>query len=90
MNDIHDMLSKTLGDILADFEFTTTVEPKAAPVQNPKPKKAKSQPKPVDTPKKAVNSPKIVPIEENDTEFDLRKAVIYAEILTPKFKNEEF
>ena len=84
------MLSKTLGDILADFELTTTVEPKAAPVQNTKPKKAKSQPKPVDTPKKAVNSPKIAPIEENDTEFDLRKAVIYAEILTPKFKNEEF
>ena len=27
---------------------------------------------------------------EDDTTFDLRKAVIYSEILTPKFKEEDF
>ena len=90
MNNIHDMLSKTLGDILADFEFSTAAETKAEPVKSPKPQKPKAKAKPTNTPKKAVNSPKIDSIAEDDTEFDLRKAVIYAEILAPKFKSEEF
>lgn len=39
---------------------------------------------------KANNTPKNTSKDEDDTEFDLRKAVIYSEILTPKFKEEDF
>ena len=39
---------------------------------------------------KANNTPKIASKDEDDTVFDLRKAVIYSEILTPKFKEEDF
>ncbi len=42
------------------------------------------------TPKTAVNSPKISRKSTTEDEFDLRKAVIYSEILTPKFKDEDF
>ena len=42
------------------------------------------------TPKTAVNSPKITRKSTTEDEFDLRKAVIYSEILTPKFKDEDF
>ena len=36
------------------------------------------------------NTPKTASDSEDDTTFDLRKAVIYSEILTPKFKEEDF
>ena len=39
---------------------------------------------------KANNTPKNASKDEDDTVFDLRKAVIYSEILTPKFKEEDF
>ena len=39
---------------------------------------------------KANNTPKNASKDEDDTEFNLRKAVIYSEILTPKFKEEDF
>lgn len=42
------------------------------------------------TPKTAVNNPKITRKSTTEDEFDLRKAVIYSEILTPKFKDEDF
>ena len=39
---------------------------------------------------KVNNTPKNASNDEDDTEFNLRKAVIYSEILTPKFKEEDF
>ena len=39
---------------------------------------------------KANNTPKNASKDEDDAEFNLRKAVIYSEILTPKFKEEDF
>lgn len=42
------------------------------------------------TPKKAVDSPKIDSKTLAEDEFDLAKAVVYSEILTPKFKDEDF
>lgn len=39
---------------------------------------------------KVNNAPKNASKDEGDTEFNLRKAVIYSEILTPKFKEEDF
>jgi hypothetical protein len=39
---------------------------------------------------KVNNTPKNASKDEDDTKFDLRKAVIYSEILTPKFKKEDF
>lgn len=39
---------------------------------------------------KANNTPKNASKDEDETVFDLRKAVIYSEILTPKFKEEDF
>ena len=41
-------------------------------------------------PKTAVNTPKTAPNTIDEEEFDLRKAVIYSEILTPKFNDEDF
>lgn len=89
MNDIQDILSKTLSGILDDFQVTTTATPGPKPTYKSK-KTAKTQATPANTPQKAANSPKIAPNPIDEDEFDLRKAVIYTEILTPKFKNEEF
>ena len=41
-------------------------------------------------PKTPANTPKTAPNTINEEEFDLRKAVIYSEILSPKFKDEDF
>lgn len=94
MNDIQDILSSTLGDILTDFQVTTTATPTPNPAYKPKKtakaRKAKAQAVSTTTPKKPVNTPKIEPNTIDADEFDLRKAVIYAEIMTPKFKDEEF
>ena len=94
MNDIQDILSSALGDILTDFQVTTTATPTPNPVYKPKKtakaRKAKAQAVSTTTPKKPVNTPKIEPNTIDEDEFDLRKAVIYAEIMTPKFKDEEF
>lgn len=94
MNDMHDIFSKTLGDILTDFQVTTTAmpmhEPTAAPQRASKPKRVKTQAKATNTSKKPANSPKIDLNTEDNKDFDLRQAVIYAEILRPKFKDEEF
>ena len=38
----------------------------------------------------AVDSPKTDSNQPADIEFDLAKAVVYSEILTPKFKDEDF
>lgn len=94
MNDIQDILSKTLSGILDDFQVTTTATPGPKPTykskKTAKTKKTKTQATPANPPQKAANNPKIAPNPIDEDEFDLRKAVIYAEILTPKFKNEEF
>ena len=94
MNDIQDILSNALGDILADFQVTTTATPTPNPAYKPKKttkaRKAKAQAASANTPKKPVNTPTIEPNPTIEDEFDLRKAVIYAEIMTPKFKDEEF
>ena len=42
------------------------------------------------SPKTPVNSPKTAPNTILGEDFDLAKAVLYSEILTPKFKNDEF
>ena len=87
MNDIQDILSSALGDILTDFQVTTTATPTPNPVYKPKKtakaRKAKAQ-------AVSTTTPKIEPNIIDEDEFDLRKAVIYAEIMTPKFKDEEF
>ena len=90
MNNMHDIFSKTLGDILADFQINSTMTPEPAPTNIPVSNKAKPQAKPINSPKKPVNTPKIDSNPTDGTEFDLRKAVIYAELMTPKFKDEEF
>ena len=90
MNDMHDIFSKTLGGILTDFQISTTLAAEEGAVKTHKTKKTKAQPKPKNSPKKPVNTPIIDSNPANDIEFDLRKAVIYSEIMTPKFKDEEF
>lgn len=90
MNDMHDIFSKTLGDILVDFHTNTTIIPEHTPAQTPAPKKTKPKAKRTNSSKKPVNTPKIDSNPTDDIEFDLRKAVIYAELMTPKFKDEEF
>lgn len=39
---------------------------------------------------KATNKAKTAPKIEEEDEFDLKKAVVYSEILTPKFKDDNF
>ena len=90
MNDMHDIFSKTLGDILVDFHTNNTIIPEHTPAQTPAPKKTKPKAKRTNSSKKPVNTPKIDLNPTDDIEFDLRKAVIYAELMTPKFKDEEF
>ncbi|MBQ4503579.1 MAG: hypothetical protein II986_07925 [Alistipes sp.] len=58
------------------------------PVQQPVRKEVKKVA--TTTPKKAENKTKINSDDSDENTFDLRKAVIYSEILTPKFKDEEF
>ena len=60
----------------------------AKPVQQPVRKEVKKVA--TTTPKKAKNGAKINSDDSDENTFDLRKAVIYSEILTPKFKDEEF
>lgn len=60
----------------------------AKPVQQPVRKEVKKVA--TITPKKAKNGAKINSDDSDENTFDLRKAVIYSEILTPKFKDEEF
>lgn len=60
----------------------------AKPVQQPVRKEVKKVA--TTTPKKAENKAKINSDDSDENTFDLRKAVIYSEILTPKFKDEEF
>ena len=56
----------------------STAVKSTTPIQTPK------------TPQRAKNAPKIASNDDDDTTFDLKKAVIYSEILTPKFKEEDF
>lgn len=42
------------------------------------------------TSKTVANSPKSTQNSTEEEEFDLKKAVVYSEILTPKFKEEDF
>ena len=42
------------------------------------------------TSKTVANSPKSTQNSTEEEEFDLKKAVVYSEILTPKFKKEDF
>ena len=60
----------------------------AKPVQQPVRKEVKKVA--TTTPKKAKNGAKISSNDSDENTFDLRKAVIYSEILPPKFKDEEF
>ncbi len=41
------------------------------------------------SPKTSKNNPKIEPKPQNESQFDLKQAVIYSEILEPKFKEYE-
>ena len=45
---------------------------------------------PAIVPKSAKEAPKTAQTGSEEEEFDLRKAVVYSEILTPKFKEEDF
>lgn len=60
----------------------------AKPAQQPVRKEVKKVA--ATTPKKAKNGAKITSNDSDENTFDLKKAVIYSEILTPKFKDEEF
>ena len=74
--------SNTLDTILTtDNSRTNTAKPKRRQT-------AASQM--TNSPKKSISTPKIAPEQSDEDAFDLKKAVIYSEILTPKYKDEEF
>lgn len=81
-NIMPDTLSNTLTTMTTPVDTTSTTKGTAVksvtPIQTPK------------TPQRAKNATKIASNDDDDTTFDLKKAVIYSEILTPKFKEEDF
>ena len=85
-NDLSNMASTTSSDAL-----TMMGTPLYASTATKTPMTKSSTPAQTTTShQKANNTPKNTSKDEDDTEFDLRKAVIYSEILTPKFKEEDF
>ena len=73
------------------FTFTTTSNSAMPGDYTGSNKKSKTAaPKVKTTAKSANNAPKTQSNSTDEDSFDLRKAVIYSEILNPKFKEEEF
>ena len=73
--------------------FTTTtsdIADKQTPQKQPQSASEPTKQTGSNSPQKGANNPKIAPNPIDEEDFDLRKAVIYAEILTPKFKDEDF
>lgn len=60
--------------------------------EEPKPLSLNTKAKrtPAIVPKSAKEAPKTAQTGSEEEEFDLRKAVVHSEILTPKFKEEDF
>ena len=67
-----------------------TPVPTRQPARRSKNKKQTTTHNGVIDPQGQNNAPKTDSNEQDDNSFDLRKAVIYSEILTPKFKDEDF
>ncbi|MBQ7310736.1 MAG: hypothetical protein IJW88_04325 [Alistipes sp.] len=67
-----------------------TPVPTGQPARRSKNKKQPTTHNGVIDPQRQNNAPKTDSNEQDDNSFDLRKAVIYSEILTPKFKDEDF
>ncbi len=72
------------GDFVANS--TIDLQPNIIKKQ-PKQKKVKTQA--AITPQTSANEPNTAPKEGNDIDFDLKKAVVYSEILHPKYKDYE-
>lgn len=71
-----------------DFVANSTIDLQPTIIKKqPKQKKAKTQA--TITPQTSANEPNTARKEENDTDFDLKKAVVYSEILHPKYKDYE-
>lgn len=94
INDIDNTSSDTLSNIPpATSSDTLTImgTPLYASTATKTPMTKSSTPAQSTTSRQKVNNtPKNASNDEDDTEFNLRKAVIYSEILTPKFKEEDF
>ena len=71
-----------------DFVANSTIDLQPTIIKKqPKQKKAKTQA--AITPQTSANEPNTAPKEGNDIDFDLKKAVVYSEILHPKYKDYE-
>lgn len=71
-----------------DFVANSTIDLQPTIIKKqPKQKKAKTQAE--ITPQTSANEPNTASKEGNDIDFDLKKAVVYSEILHPKYKDYE-
>ena len=71
-----------------DFVANSTIDLQPTIIKKqPKQKKAKTQA--AITPQTSANEPNTARKEGNDIDFDLKKAVVYSEILHPKYKDYE-
>lgn len=71
-----------------DFVANSTIDLQPTIIKKqPKQKKAKTQT--AITPQTSANEPNTASKEGNDIDFDLKKAVVYSEILHPKYKDYE-
>ncbi len=83
---LSDIILSTLADIdNNEVEEIIVDEPKEKVIS-----KENITPQPLNTPKTVENEPKIDSKQEDDSSFDLETAVVYSEILRPKFKDYEF
>ena len=81
----------TFTNSTSTFTFTTTSNSAMPGDYTGSNKKRKTAaPKVKTTAKSANNAPKTQSNGTDEDSFDLRKAVIYSEILNPKFKEEDF
>ena len=94
INDIDNTSSNDLSNVIpatSSDTLTTLGTPLYASTATKTPMTKSSTPaQSTKSRQKANNTPKNASKDEDNTEFDLRKAVIYSEILTPKFKEEDF
>ena len=76
------------GEMLGDFVANSTIDLQPTIIKKqPKQKKAKTQA--TTTTQTSANEPNTAQKEGNDIDFDLKKAVVYSEILHPKYKDYE-
>lgn len=89
---IQEFILQEFGEFISSDDLDNQSEPTTPiEVENTTPQVEEGgRVEPQHTPKSREKSPKIEQNREEEERFDLAKAVVYSEILRPKFKDYEF